>query len=49
VALSHEPSLDLTVKSEADAWATRLHGEVLSNRFRPNPAAGLGDHAARIR
>lgn len=29
VALSHEPSLDLTVKSEADAWATRLHGEVL--------------------
>jgi 16S rRNA (cytosine967-C5)-methyltransferase len=30
VALSHEPSLDLTVKSDADAWATRLHGEVLS-------------------
>ncbi|KAA0077905.1 RsmB/NOP family class I SAM-dependent RNA methyltransferase [Tardiphaga sp. P9-11] len=29
VALSHEPCLDLTVKSEADAWATRLHGEVL--------------------
>ncbi|WP_441244196.1 RsmB/NOP family class I SAM-dependent RNA methyltransferase [Tardiphaga sp. 768_D3_N2_1] len=29
VALSYEPSLDLTVKSEADAWATRLHGEVL--------------------
>ncbi|MGM4894900.1 RsmB/NOP family class I SAM-dependent RNA methyltransferase [Tardiphaga sp. 839_C3_N1_4] len=29
VALSHEPSLDLTVKSEADAWAMRLHGEVL--------------------
>jgi 16S rRNA (cytosine967-C5)-methyltransferase len=29
VALSHEPSLDLTVKSEAEAWATRLHGEVL--------------------
>ncbi|UZE49567.1 RsmB/NOP family class I SAM-dependent RNA methyltransferase [Rhodopseudomonas sp. P2A-2r] len=29
VALSHEPSLDLTVKSEAAAWATRLHGEVL--------------------
>ncbi|WP_398481925.1 RsmB/NOP family class I SAM-dependent RNA methyltransferase [Tardiphaga sp.] len=28
-ALSHEPSLDLTVKSEAEAWATRLHGEVL--------------------
>jgi 16S rRNA (cytosine967-C5)-methyltransferase len=28
-ALSHEPSLDLTVKSDAAAWATRLHGEVL--------------------
>ena len=28
-ALSYEPSLDLTVKSEAEAWATRLHGEVL--------------------
>src|SRR5438128_4894294 len=29
VALSHEPSLDLTVKSDAAHWATRLHGEVL--------------------
>lgn len=29
VALSYEPSLDLTVKSDAEAWATRLHGEVL--------------------
>jgi 16S rRNA (cytosine967-C5)-methyltransferase len=29
VALSHEPSLDLTVKSDAESWATRLHGEVL--------------------
>jgi 16S rRNA (cytosine967-C5)-methyltransferase len=28
-ALSHEPSLDLTVKSDASQWATRLHGEVL--------------------
>jgi 16S rRNA (cytosine967-C5)-methyltransferase len=28
-ALSHEPSLDLTVKSDAAQWATRLHGEVL--------------------
>src|SRR6201995_5928493 len=28
-ALSHEPSLDLTVKSEAEQWATRLHGEAL--------------------
>jgi len=28
-ALSHEPALDVTVKSDAEAWATRLHGEVL--------------------
>ena len=28
-AIGHEPSLDLTVKSEAAQWATRLHGEVL--------------------
>jgi 16S rRNA (cytosine967-C5)-methyltransferase len=28
-ALSHEPSLDLTVKSDATQWATRLHGEIL--------------------
>jgi 16S rRNA (cytosine967-C5)-methyltransferase len=29
LALSHEPSLDLTVKSDAAQWATRLHGEIL--------------------
>jgi 16S rRNA (cytosine967-C5)-methyltransferase len=29
LALSHEPSLDLTVKSDAGQWATRLHGETL--------------------
>jgi 16S rRNA (cytosine967-C5)-methyltransferase len=28
-ALGHEPSLDLTVKSDAAQWASRLHGEVL--------------------
>lgn len=28
-ALGHEPSLDLTVKSEPAQWAARLHGEVL--------------------
>src|ERR1051325_5672764 len=28
-AISHEPSLDLTVKSDPAQWATRLHGEVL--------------------
>jgi 16S rRNA (cytosine967-C5)-methyltransferase len=29
LALSHEPSLDLTVKSEPEQWASRLHGERL--------------------
>jgi 16S rRNA (cytosine967-C5)-methyltransferase len=29
VALSHEPSLDITVKSDAAQWASRLHGETL--------------------
>jgi 16S rRNA (cytosine967-C5)-methyltransferase len=29
LALSHEPSLDFTVKSEPAQWASRLHGEVL--------------------
>jgi 16S rRNA (cytosine967-C5)-methyltransferase len=29
-AISYEPSLDLTVKSDAAQWATRLHGETLS-------------------
>jgi 16S rRNA (cytosine967-C5)-methyltransferase len=29
VALGYEPSLDITVKSDAAQWATRLHGEVL--------------------
>jgi 16S rRNA (cytosine967-C5)-methyltransferase len=28
-AISHEPSLDITVKSDAAQWATRLHGETL--------------------
>lgn len=28
-AISHEPSLDLTVKSDPAQWATRLHGEQL--------------------
>ncbi|MDE2375701.1 transcription antitermination factor NusB [Bradyrhizobium sp.] len=28
-ALGHEPSLDLTVKSEPAQWANRMHGEVL--------------------
>ena len=29
IAIGHEPSLDLTVKSDAPQWATRLHGETL--------------------
>ncbi|MDE2332785.1 MAG: methyltransferase domain-containing protein [Bradyrhizobium sp.] len=29
VAISHEPSLDITVKSDLTQWATRLHGETL--------------------
>ena len=29
LALSHEPSLDITVKADAAQWATRLHGETL--------------------
>lgn len=29
-AISVEPALDLTVKSEPDVWATRLHGEVVA-------------------
>jgi 16S rRNA (cytosine967-C5)-methyltransferase len=28
-AISHEPTLDLTVKSDAPQWASRLHGETL--------------------
>jgi 16S rRNA (cytosine967-C5)-methyltransferase len=28
-ALAHEPSLDITVKSDAAQWASRLHGETL--------------------
>jgi len=29
LAISHEPSLDITVKSDPAQWATRLHGETL--------------------
>ncbi|MEO6839438.1 MAG: transcription antitermination factor NusB [Bradyrhizobium sp.] len=28
-AIGHEPSLDITVKSDIEQWATRLHGEIL--------------------
>jgi 16S rRNA (cytosine967-C5)-methyltransferase len=30
VALGYDPSLDITVKSDAEQWATRLHGEILT-------------------
>jgi 16S rRNA (cytosine967-C5)-methyltransferase len=29
LAINHEPSLDITVKSDPAQWATRLHGETL--------------------
>ena len=29
LAIGHEPSLDITVKTDAPQWATRLHGETL--------------------
>src|ERR1700690_1754271 len=29
-AISHEPSLDITAKSDPAQWATRLHGEMLA-------------------
>jgi 16S rRNA (cytosine967-C5)-methyltransferase len=28
-AIGHEPSLDITVKSDIEQWATRLHGEIM--------------------
>ena len=28
-AIRHEPALDITVKSDAESWAERLHGDVL--------------------
>jgi 16S rRNA (cytosine967-C5)-methyltransferase len=29
LAISHEPSLDITAKSDPEQWASRLHGEIL--------------------
>ncbi len=48
MALSHEPSLDITVKADAAQWATRLHGETLPTGNRAHAAAGLGDDAAGL-
>ena len=38
-AIGHEPSLDLTVKSDPEQWATRLHGEIAADRIRAHAAA----------
>jgi len=40
LAISHEPSLDLTVKSDAAQWAARLHGEVLPTQSVRTPLQG---------
>lgn len=39
-ALAHEPSLDLTVKSDAPQWAARLHGEALATGTVRTPLQG---------
>ncbi len=48
LAIGHEPSLDITVKSDAAQWASRLHGETLPTGTRAHLAAGFGDHAAGL-
>src|SRR4030081_3409525 len=40
IAFSHEPSLDITVKSDAAPWATRLHGETLPTGTVRTPLQG---------
>ena len=39
-AIGHEPSLDITVKSDAQHWATRLHGETLPTGTVRTPLQG---------
>ena len=39
-AISHEPSLDITVKSDAAQWASRLHGETLPTGSVRTPLQG---------
>jgi 16S rRNA (cytosine967-C5)-methyltransferase len=39
-AISHEPSLDITVKSDAAQWASRLHGETLPTGSVRTPLRG---------
>src|SRR3954470_4303406 len=39
-AISHEPSLDITVKSDAAQWANRLHGETLPTGSVRTPLQG---------
>lgn len=40
LAISHEPSLDITVKSDPAQWAARLHGEVLPTQSVRTPLQG---------
>ena len=40
LAIGHEPSLDITVKTDAPQWATRLHGEVLPTGTVRTPLQG---------
>lgn len=39
-AISYEPPLDITVKSESESWATRLHGETLATGTVRTPLQG---------
>ena len=41
VAIGHEPSLDITVKSDPGHWATRLHGEMLPTGTVRTPLQGV--------
>jgi 16S rRNA (cytosine967-C5)-methyltransferase len=40
LAIGHEPSLDITVKTDAPQWATRLHGEILPTGTVRTPLQG---------
>jgi 16S rRNA (cytosine967-C5)-methyltransferase len=40
IAIGHEPSLDITVKSDLAQWATRLHGETLPTGSVRTPLQG---------
>ena len=48
LAIGHEPSLDITVKSDAPQWATPPARRNPADRNRAHAAAGFGDDAARL-